>query len=65
MATILKEQLNCAGWDVLLMVAGRPVTLSFQAQPSAEALAEAIRVYEESQLRAVSVGGEERDVLDR
>jgi len=65
MADILKQHAVCHGWDVLLSVGGKPVTLTFPTQPSESALTEAITRFDERMLAEAEVGGEEiTNVLD-
>ena len=40
MATILDQHLSGNGWDVLLAVAGQPLTITFTTQPTEAELAE-------------------------
>lgn len=61
MATILTEHAVLNGqWDVLLSVAGKPVTLSFPSRPTDEERDAAILVFEERMLAETEVGEEEQ-----
>jgi hypothetical protein len=59
MANILKQHKVCHGHDVLLKVAGTPITLTFEKEPTEIELMEAMILLEENKLAKIDIGGEE------